>query len=87
MTLKKIYKKWACVALTGASMLGATIATANAQQVFRNTITGDELKIMEVAPNRLWFCYDRTPFSWDPTPPDGEERSRVYILTLEVERR
>ena len=50
MTLKKICKKWACVALTGASMLGATIATANAQQVFRNTITGEELKILEVAP-------------------------------------
>lgn len=50
MTLKKIYNKWACLALTGASMLGATIATANAQQVFRNTITGDELNIMEVAP-------------------------------------
>lgn len=43
-------------------------------------------EIMEVSPNRLWLTYDRTPFGWNPTPPDSDERNRIYILPIEVER-
>ena len=42
--------------------------------------------ILEVAPNRLWLTYDRTPFGWGPVPIDSEERSRIYILPIDIER-
>jgi len=42
--------------------------------------------ILQVAPNRLWLTYDRTPFGWKPVPIDSEERSRIYILPVDIER-
>ena len=43
-------------------------------------------EMVEVEPNRLLMVYDRTPFGWNPVPPDSEERSRVFVLPINVER-
>lgn len=43
-------------------------------------------EIVEIAPNRLLLTYDRTPFGWQPVPIESEERSRVYVLPIEIER-
>jgi len=42
--------------------------------------------VLQVAPNRLWLVYDRTPFGWHPVPIDSEERSRIYVLSVDVDR-
>lgn len=42
--------KWTSLAFVGASLVGLVPATAHAQQTFRHTITGDELKIMDATP-------------------------------------
>ena len=43
-------------------------------------------EIVEVSANRLLLVYDRAPFGWDPTPIDSGERSRVFVLPIEVQR-
>jgi hypothetical protein len=43
-------------------------------------------EIVRVAPNRLLLVYDRTPFGWKPVPVDSEERGRIYVLPIEVQR-
>ena len=43
-------------------------------------------ELVEVSPNKLLLVYDRTPFGWKPVPADSQERSRVYVLGIEVER-
>lgn len=40
--------------------------------------------LVEVAPGRLLLAYDRTPFGWAPVPLDSEERSRIYVLPIEI---
>ncbi|MSP14404.1 MAG: exo-alpha-sialidase [Chloroflexi bacterium] len=43
-------------------------------------------EMVEVAPNRLLLVYDRIPFGWSPVPIDSDERSRIYALTIDIER-
>jgi hypothetical protein len=43
-------------------------------------------ELVEVSPNQLLLVYDRTPFGWKPVPADSDERSRIYVLPIEVER-
>ena len=43
-------------------------------------------EIVEISANRLLLVYDRAPFGWDPTPVDSGERSRVFVLPIEVQR-
>ena len=43
--------------------------------------------MVEVSPNRLLLVYDRSPFGWGPVPTDSDERSRIYVLPIEVQRR
>ncbi|MCW5851078.1 MAG: exo-alpha-sialidase, partial [Anaerolineae bacterium] len=40
----------------------------------------------ETTPNRLLLTYDRIPFGWNPVPLDSDERNRIYVLTIDVER-
>ena len=42
-------------------------------------------ELVEIAPNKLLLVYDRTPFAWNPVPLDSEERSRVYVMPIEVQ--
>ncbi|MBI2190669.1 MAG: exo-alpha-sialidase [Planctomycetes bacterium] len=42
--------------------------------------------MVEVSPNHLLLEYDRIPFGWRPVPTDSTERSRLYVLPIEVER-
>ena len=42
--------------------------------------------MVEIAPNRLLLVYDRIPFGWKGVPTDSEERNRIYVLPIEVER-
>jgi hypothetical protein len=42
--------------------------------------------VLEVAPNRLLLQYDRVPFGWKPVPTDSAERSRIYVMSITVER-
>ena len=43
-------------------------------------------ELVEVSSNRLLLVYDRIPFSWKGVPIDSEERSRIYVLPIEVQR-
>jgi hypothetical protein len=43
-------------------------------------------EIVEISANRLLLVYDRAPFGWDPTPVDSGERSRIFVLPIEVQR-
>ena len=42
--------------------------------------------MVEVEDNRVFLVYDRTPFGWQPVPPDSGERSQIYLLELRVGR-
>ena len=42
--------------------------------------------IVEVAPNRIYLVYDRTPYGWKPVPAESGERSRIFLLEAEVQR-
>jgi hypothetical protein len=42
--------------------------------------------MVETTPNRLLLTYDRVPFGWDPVPVDSDERNRIYVLSIDVER-
>jgi hypothetical protein len=42
--------------------------------------------MVETAPGKILLAYDRTPFGWNPVPVDSDERSRVYLLPIDVER-
>ena len=61
------------------------------ERLDRDTLLNQEqttsyTEMVEVEPNRLLMVYDRTPFGWNPVPPDSEERSRVFVLPINVER-
>ncbi len=43
-------------------------------------------QMVPLAPDRLLYVYDRTPFGWKPVPADSWERSRIYALPIRVER-
>ena len=43
-------------------------------------------ELVEIEPNRLMMAYDRTPFGWQPVPADSDERSRVFVMPIDVER-
>ena len=43
-------------------------------------------ELVEIEPNRLLMAYDRTPFGWQPVPLDSDERSRVFVMPIDVER-
>lgn len=42
--------------------------------------------MIEISPNEVLLAYDRTPFGWNPVPADSDERSRIYLLPIHVER-
>ena len=42
--------------------------------------------MVEIEPNRVLMSYDRVPFGWNPVPTDSDQRSRVCVLPLTVER-
>ena len=48
--------------------------------------TSAYIDVIEVSPNRVFLVYDRSPFGWEPVPPDSGERSRIYLLEVDVER-
>ena len=56
----------------------------NAGYQMTSTQTTAYTELIEVAPNRLLLAYDRTPFGWQPTPADTEERNRIFLLPIEV---
>lgn len=43
-------------------------------------------ELVEISPNRLLLVYDRIPFGWKGVPIDSDERSRIYVLPIEVQR-
>ena len=43
-------------------------------------------ELVEISANRLLLVYDRAPFGWDPTPIDSGDRSRVFVLPIEMQR-
>ena len=43
-------------------------------------------ELVEIEPNRLLMAYDRTPFGWQPVPVDSDERGRVFVMPIDVER-
>lgn len=42
--------------------------------------------IVEISPNRLLLVHDRIPVGWRALPSDSDERCRIYVMPLEVER-
>ena len=44
------------------------------------------MDLLEISPNRLLLAYDRVPNGWNPVPPDSDERNRIYLLNIDVER-
>ncbi len=48
--------------------------------------TSAYIDLIEVSPNRVFIVYDRTPFGWEPVPPNSGERSRIYLLEVKIER-
>ncbi len=43
-------------------------------------------ELVEVTPNRLLLVYDRIAFGWQAVPPESSERSRIFVMPIEVER-
>ncbi|MBI3941421.1 MAG: exo-alpha-sialidase [Chloroflexi bacterium] len=43
-------------------------------------------QLVEVEPNHLLMVYDRVPFGWNPVPADSTERSRIFVMPIQVER-
>jgi hypothetical protein len=43
-------------------------------------------EFVEIAPNRLLLTYDRVPYGWKPVPTDTDERNRLYVMEIEVDR-
>ncbi|HKG26617.1 MAG TPA: hypothetical protein VKB09_13275, partial [Thermomicrobiales bacterium] len=56
---------------------------SHATQAYQTT---SYTEFVEVAPGRILLTYDRVPFGWNPVPLDSEERNRVYVIDVEVER-
>ncbi|MSP11990.1 MAG: exo-alpha-sialidase [Chloroflexi bacterium] len=42
--------------------------------------------LVEIEPNQLLLVYDRIPFGWNGVPAGSDERSRIYLLPIHVER-
>ena len=42
--------------------------------------------LVEIEPNRLLMVYDRIPYGWNEVPSDSDERSRIFVLPISVER-
>jgi hypothetical protein len=42
--------------------------------------------LVEVADNRIFLVYDRTPSGWQPVPADSGQRSQIYLLEVHVQR-
>ena len=40
--------------------------------------------MIEIAPNRVFLVYDRTPYGWSPIP--AGERGQIFLLELEIAR-
>ena len=43
--------------------------------------------MVEVSPNRILLAYDRCPFGAEPVPRDSQNRSQIYLLEIEVQRK
>ena len=43
-------------------------------------------ELVEIEPNRLLIVYDRTARAWSPVPVDSDERSRIFVMPISVER-
>jgi len=44
-------------------------------------------EIIEIAPNRLLYLYDRVPLGWQAVPVESDERNMIFVLDITVERR
>jgi hypothetical protein len=44
-------------------------------------------ELCEIAPGRLLMVYDRSPFGWNQVPLDSNERSMVFAVEIEVQRK
>lgn len=51
---------------------------------FNRFHTSSNVRIREIAPDRLLLIYDRVPFDWRPVPKDSPERNRIFVLPVEV---
>jgi uncharacterized sulfatase len=51
---------------------------------FNRFHTSSNVRIREIAPDRLLLIYDRVPFDWRPVPKDSPERNRIFVLPVQV---
>ena len=51
---------------------------------FNRFRTSSNVRIREIAPNKLLLIYDRIPMDWQPVPKDSPERNRIFVLPIEV---
>ena len=51
---------------------------------FNRFHTSSNVRIREIAPNRLLLTYDRIPFDWDGVAADSPERNQIFVLPIEV---
>jgi hypothetical protein len=42
--------------------------------------------LAQMPDDRLFLVYDRTPFGWMPVPTGSNERSRIYLLEIDIRR-